>query len=215
MLLGVAIGVERQWQAHNAYIQTYALVALGAAVFVIFGAHSFPDVAGDPRRVAAQVVSGIGFLCGGVILKQGVSIVGLNTAATIWATAAVGALCGAGMFAAAAVATAIVFVGNFVLRPLGAVIGRRAVTRETEQRFLIEVDCRPDAEAAVRGALFDRMRADGFRVVSVDSTQTGSHARISAQVSTHNTRKASVTESLESLASLGGVEHARWAESSA
>jgi uncharacterized membrane protein YhiD involved in acid resistance len=122
-VLGVAIGIERQWRSRMAGLQTMALVSMGAALFLILGAYTFHrDV--DPTRVAAQIVSGIGFLGAGVIMKQGLSVTGLNTAATLWATAAVGALAGAWMWREAIAGAAIIIAGNVFLHPLAARIDR-------------------------------------------------------------------------------------------
>src|SRR3984893_5145391 len=116
-LLGVAIGVERQWRARMAGLQTMALVSMGAALFLILGAYTFHREQ-DPTRVAAQIVTGIGFLGAGVIMKQGSSVTGLNTAATLWATAAVGALAGAWRGREAIAGAAIIIAGNTFLHPL-------------------------------------------------------------------------------------------------
>src|SRR5271170_3362123 len=94
LLMGVAIGLERQIQQHVAGLRTNALVCLGAAVFV-----SLSRLMGDhdsPTRIASYIVSGIGFPGGGVILREGLTVKGLNTAATLWCSAAVGTLAGAG-----------------------------------------------------------------------------------------------------------------------
>jgi putative Mg2+ transporter-C (MgtC) family protein len=93
--LGAAIGLERQWRQRLAGLRTNTLVALGAAIFVTYS-HVAPDGAGD-KRIAAQVVSGIGFLGAGVISKEGLAVRGLNTAATLWCSAAVGLLAGEGL----------------------------------------------------------------------------------------------------------------------
>src|SRR6202044_1494515 len=104
-LLGACIGVERQWRQRMAGLRTNTLVAIGAASFVIFEG-LFPDD-GSPTRVAAQVVSGIGFLGAGIIFREGLHVTGLNTAATLWCSAAVGLLAGSGhpLHAAASPAT--------------------------------------------------------------------------------------------------------------
>jgi len=93
LVLGSAIGIERQWQQKMAGLRTNALVALGASGFVVF---SGLVGEGDPIRIAAQVVTGIGFLGAGVILREGVNVHGLNTAATLWCSAMVGTIAGAG-----------------------------------------------------------------------------------------------------------------------
>jgi len=93
-VLSATIGFERQWRQRLAGLRTNSLVAIGAASFVIF-ASLIPGEA-SPTRVAAQVVSGIGFLGAGLIFREGMSVRGLNTAATLWCSAAIGVLAGAG-----------------------------------------------------------------------------------------------------------------------
>lgn len=127
--LGALIGVERQYRARMAGLRTNALVAVGATLFVLLSAHGFGGItdagSADPTRVAAQIVSGIGFLGAGVILRDGLNIRGLNTAATLWCSAAVGALAGAGLYAVAAMGTAVVVAVNVGLRPVGRAVDRR------------------------------------------------------------------------------------------
>src|SRR5947209_6866679 len=119
--LGAAIGFERQYRARMAGLRTNALVAVGATLFVLLSAYGFnavPDSgSADPTRVAAQIVSGIGFLGAGVIMRDGLNVRGLNTAATLWCSAAVGALAGAGLFTPAIAGTIVVLAANTVLRP--------------------------------------------------------------------------------------------------
>src|SRR5580698_3012369 len=102
LLLGSAIGFERQWHQKMAGLRTNALVALGACGFCVFSAMVGQ---GDPTRVAAQVVTGIGFLGAGVILREGVNVHGLNTAATLWCSAMVGTFAGGGFWVPSLVAT--------------------------------------------------------------------------------------------------------------
>ena len=113
--LGVIIGLERELRNHEAGLRTNALVALGAALFV-----SLPRLLaldGDSTRIAGQVVTGIGFLAGGVIIRDGFSIRGLNTAGTLWCTAAVGTLAGSGFPLAALIGTGVILVLHIALRP--------------------------------------------------------------------------------------------------
>ncbi len=118
-LLGIAIGFERQWRQRATGLHTSSLVAIGAALFALLDS---TIGAGDTTRIVAGIVTGVGFIAGGVILRSGANITGLNSAATIWATAAVGALAGFGFWAeAAAGAVAIIFI-NLVLQPLSDAI---------------------------------------------------------------------------------------------
>ncbi|AXB43031.1 magnesium transporter [Amycolatopsis albispora] len=124
--LGAAIGFERQFRARMAGLRTNTLVAVGSTLFVLLSAHGFDGLGGaDPTRVAAQIVSGIGFLGAGVILRDGGSVRGLNTAATLWCSAAVGALAGAGLYAVAAAGALVVVLVNVALRALGHAVDRR------------------------------------------------------------------------------------------
>src|SRR5580692_6698804 len=115
LVLGSAIGVERQWHQKMAGLRTNALVALGSCGFVVFSAMVGE---GDPTRVAAQVVTGIGFLGAGVILREGINVHGLNTAATLWCSAMVGTFAGAGFWVPSVVAAGFVIGTNLLLRPL-------------------------------------------------------------------------------------------------
>src|SRR5271166_3212921 len=120
LLLGGAIGLERQWRQRMTGLRTNGLVAVGSAMFVMMGGL----IAGGSSQgqVASYVVSGIGFLGGGVILKDGFNIRGLNTAATLWCTAAVGTLAGLGHPGFAAIGTVGVLSANLILRPVAHLI---------------------------------------------------------------------------------------------
>jgi putative Mg2+ transporter-C (MgtC) family protein len=117
LVIGGVIGLERQWRQRMAGTRTNALVGAAAAMFVLAG----EGMTGDPSttgRIAAQIVSGIGFLGAGVIFKEGIAVHGLNTAATIWCSAAIGVLCGMGQFIEALLGGTAVLITNIVLRPL-------------------------------------------------------------------------------------------------
>lgn len=171
---GTLIGFERQWRARTAGVRTNALVSLGSTLFVIMGAYSFDGPGADPTRVAAQIVSGIGFLGAGVIMKQGASISGLNTAATLWASAAVGALAGGGMVWVAAAGTVVVIAANVLLRPVGRMLDRRPGStgreKNTEVEYTFEVRCARENEVAVRAIVFDAVHRPDLTVQSVAAT---------------------------------------------
>lgn len=113
MCLGAVIGAERQWRQRMAGLRTNALVATGAALFILSSMTTDPS---SPGRVAAQIVSGIGFLGAGVIMREGLNIRGLNTAATLWCSAAIGVLCGLGQYWDALIATLVILCANILLR---------------------------------------------------------------------------------------------------
>ncbi len=114
--LAVGIGIERQWLKKRAVLKTNVLVTLGAAMFTMLSIMTPGDA--SPTRIAAQIVSGVGFLGGGVILREGASVKGTNTAATIWCAAAIGALVGSGFLVPAYLSTFAVIGANLLSKPL-------------------------------------------------------------------------------------------------
>ncbi|CUH82185.1 magnesium transport protein MgtC [Tritonibacter multivorans] len=157
VLCGAFIGSERQVRQRLAGIRTNALVALGAACFVIFSA-MYDDL--SPTRVGAQVVSGIGFLGAGIIFRDGFTVHGLNTAATLWCAAAVGVICGAGGHAVAAIATGVVIFVNLGLRPLVKWVKRKTrAGLPMVQEYRILMTCRPSDEQAVRNSILAALSA--------------------------------------------------------
>jgi len=123
-LLGGAIGVERELRDREAGIRTHLLVSLGSALFTLVSAYGFNEflvsgdtvVRADPSRIAAQIVTGIGFLGAGAIIRDGLSVRGLTTAATLWTVAAIGMACGAGYYWPAVAATALTILALWPLR---------------------------------------------------------------------------------------------------
>jgi putative Mg2+ transporter-C (MgtC) family protein len=152
LILGVLIGSERQWHHRTAGLKTNALVAIGAASFVVWA-----PVAGTPdaaARIAAQIVSGIGFLGAGVILREGLTVRGLNTAATLWCSAAVGIIAGTGQLVLAAFVTILILIVNLGLQPVIQLINklpRRDALMECI--YCVTVHCRSATEEAVRAVL--------------------------------------------------------------
>lgn len=138
-ILGALIGFERQYRQRTAGLRTNVLVALGAAIFVdiAISLHG----ADGAVRVIAYVVSGIGFLGAGVIMRQEGNIHGLNTAATLWCSAAVGAAAGADLVLEAILATIFILAANTLLRPIVKVIDRRPLDEEAELLNVIYVIC--------------------------------------------------------------------------
>ncbi|WP_224392790.1 MgtC/SapB family protein [Pseudonocardia sp. ICBG1293] len=172
--LGTLIGFERQYRARMAGLRTNALVAAGAALFVLLSAYGFGGSTADPTRVAAQIVSGIGFLGAGVILRDGLTVRGLNTAATLWCSAAVGSLAGAGLYEIAVAGTVVVVVVNVVLRPLGRVVDRRPDTgREAPARYTFRAVTQDKSEAHVRNLLVQDLSRTDFALQSVESRNAG------------------------------------------
>lgn len=118
LVLGMAIGIEREYHGHPAGVRTMAMVSLGSCLFTAAGMFVMPGHATDPTRIAAQVVTGIGFLGAGAIFRADAGVRGLTTAAAVWVVAAVGMTVGFGLFVLAAGATLIVLIGLTLVRPL-------------------------------------------------------------------------------------------------
>jgi putative Mg2+ transporter-C (MgtC) family protein len=168
MLLGVAIGVERQLHQHAAGLRTNALVCLGAALFV-----SLAHMENDPSstRMASYVVSGIGFIGGGVILREGLNVRGLNTAATIWCSGAVGTLAGMGYLPQAALGTGSILLLNVGLRPLVRRIEARAKSAvDVETTYRVRVVCASEHEGVIRTIFMRHINAQPGMTVQGIST---------------------------------------------
>ena len=149
-ILGSIIGVERQWRKCAAGLRTNVLVAMGAAIFM-----SMAEEIGDtaPERIASYIVSGMSFLGAGVILKDGASIRGLNTAATLWGTAAIGAFCGIGYIVYPFVAALFIVGSHIVLRPLSDKIRQISpinMNEQEEYRYHFTALCNESDENHIR-----------------------------------------------------------------
>ncbi|OYV40832.1 MAG: methyltransferase [Rhodospirillales bacterium 20-64-7] len=167
-VLGTAIGFERQWRQRSAGLRTNVLVALGAAAFADLGLR-LRGVEGS-TQIVAYVVSGIGFLGAGVILKDGTNIRGLNTAATLWCSAAVGTFCGTGLVFEAILLTVGVLAANTMLRPLVNWVNRRPITAEmTEALYQVHVICRPDSVADARDLLDTELSRANYPIREVET----------------------------------------------
>ncbi len=166
--LGTAIGFERQWRQRTAGLRTNVLVALGAAAFSDLGYRLLG--ADGATRIIAYVVSGIGFLGAGVILKDGTNIRGLNTAATLWCSAAVGTFAGSGLPGEAAALTLFVLAGNTVLRPIVNWVDRRPIVSDlTEASYRVHAICEPQAVSAVRDLIDAALDGVGYPVRDVQT----------------------------------------------
>jgi putative Mg2+ transporter-C (MgtC) family protein len=217
--LGAVIGIERQFRARMAGLRTNALVAVGATLFVLLSAHGFGGLASsgdaDPTRVAAQIVSGIGFLGAGVILRDGLNVRGLNTAATLWCSAAVGSLCGAGLYWIAVAGTVVVVAVNVALRPLGRVVDRRPDTGvETPAFYTFLAVTTDDAEAHVRSLLVQALTRTDFALRSVTSTNVdgvgSGRVEVRAELSADQRDDKQMESAVSRLSMEPSVTSVRW-----
>ena len=209
LVLGAAIGFERQWRQRLAGLRTNTLVALGAATFVAFAA-LYPN---DGTRVAAQVVTGIGFLGAGIIFREGLNVRGLNTAATLWCSAAVGLLAGAGAWLQAALAAALVVGVNLLLRPLVQRISRQPLTSaELSGGYVVSVVCQGDTEAHVRALMLQGLTIGGLRLRRLDSVniEGSDRVEVSAAVTADARADGALEQIVGRLSLEPSVTAARW-----
>ena len=199
--LGGAIGLERELRERQAGLRTHLVVCVGSALFTLVSAYAFTSPRVDPTRIAAQIVSGIGFLGAGAIIRQGLSVRGLTTAATLWLVAAIGMASGAGYYDAAIIAT---LGALLTLGPLRIVAFRvTSRFRSQTERLLVEVPAggspAPVIEAVERYG----------RVVSLDVAQEGDRREIAIDVALHNQGSPQV---VAAVAEIDGVLEVRWME---
>jgi putative Mg2+ transporter-C (MgtC) family protein len=201
-VLGAAVGLERELRDREAGLRTHLLVALGSALFTIAGAYGFHTLRTDPTRVAAQIVTGIGFLGAGAIIRQGFIVRGLTTAATLWVVAAIGLAVGAGYYSGAVIATAVVL---FSLYPLRIVAYRVVVRfRPEDARLLVEIPA-----GASTGTVLDEVERAGMRIESVDVSREGDRRRLALDVRVPP--HVNAARVVASIADLESVAEVRWA----
>ncbi len=208
-LFGTLIGAERQYRQRSAGLRTNVLVALGAAAFVDLGMRTAGPAS---TQVMAYVVSGIGFLGAGAIMKEGVNVRGLNTAATLWCSAAVGAAAGSGLLVEAAMLTAFVIAGNTLLRPLVNRIDRIPIDELTsEATYTVRLTAAPDAAAEAREALIEALEGANYPVSEVETVDHDDDLAdvVATLVSTSVVAKE-LDDVVARLEKHHGVDHATW-----
>jgi len=183
LLCGGLVGAERQWRQRTAGLRTYTLVALGSCLFITIGC-VIPDSSGT--RIASYVVSGVGFLGAGVIMRSGTNVRGINTAATIWCSSALGTLAGFGLFQFAFLGAACVLGVNTLLRPLVALINRQPVDpNEQEVRYSLQITCHGREEGRLRTLLVQLVSLSPLALHELETVvgRDGNHVVLSAVVS--------------------------------
>ncbi len=188
MLLGMCIGIERQWRQRYTGLTTHALVALGAAAFTSL-AFLIEDSAGV--RMGAQVVTGIGFLGAGLIMRDGLSVRGISGAATIWATGAVGTLAGYGYTLEALETTLFIIAINVILPRLSWIIDRLAPDNDaTERYYMIELKCSVSNEAEVRSKLVEALDVHEINLHSLESHALADTSKVEVEALVYSAREA-------------------------
>jgi putative Mg2+ transporter-C (MgtC) family protein len=209
---GAVIGSERQVRQRMAGLRTNALVALGAASFVIFSA-LYPNEV-SPTRVAAQIVSGIGFLGAGIIFRDGFNVHGLNTAATLWCSAAVGMMAGSGALEFAALLTGLVVFVNLGLRPLVRWIKRKTRAGLPVSRAVrVSLTCRSAQEAEARSLILRTLTLGGLHLSEVElrAGEAPDTLTLGATVTVEGVSDTVVEQAVARLAAEPGLLQVRWA----
>jgi len=205
--LGGAIGIERELRDRYAGLRTHLLVSLGSALFTLVSAYAWTGfkfgngVSYDPTRIAAQVVTGIGFLGAGAIMRQGISVHGLTTAATLWMSAAVGMTAATGFYAVAALATAVTLI---VLWPL-RIFERRYIDRIRSSSAHIIVDLKLGSDAA---PVLRYLESERAALVGVQVSDEARRRKLVADVELE--RDVRMVEIINGLLALEGVTGAQW-----
>ena len=208
-VLGGLIGIERELREREAGLRTHLLVALGSCLFTIVSAYGFHAflasgeavVRADPTRIAAQIVTGIGFLGAGAIIRQGLSVRGLTTAATLWVVAAVGLAAGAGYYSAAVITTAVVLVALWPLRIVAYRIIRRF--RPDDGRLYVQLPA-----GAPPGALIDEVERAGARITAIEVSQEGDRRRLELDLALP--RDLAAPRLVARIADVPNVADVRW-----
>ena len=207
--LGGAIGAEREIREREAGLRTHMLVAVGAALFTIVSAYAWADfsfstregITFDPTRIAAQIVTGIGFLGAGAIIRQGLSVRGLTTAASLWVVAAIGMASGAGYYSAALITTVVVLISLWPLR----IVAFRMFERIRPGELRLEVELQAGESPSV---LLDALEAKDVAVRSFELEDARDRRRVVLEVRITDGRFETVTAELMRLEPVLGV---RWA----
>ena len=204
--LGGAIGLERELRDHEAGFRTHLIVSLGACVFTLVSAYAWTDwtfstasgVVFDPTRIAAQIVTGIGFLGAGAIIVRGISVRGLTTAATLWVVAAIGMAAGTGYYTVAVGAAALVLVS---LGPL-KLVSTRLVSRVRPEEAELGIRLAPEGEAT---RVLERIEELGAEVSYVEFGDDRT-----VDVVLRASRRSESARVAEQVNELEDVEHVQW-----
>jgi putative Mg2+ transporter-C (MgtC) family protein len=203
--LGGAIGIERELRERQAGLRTHLVVSVGSALFTLVSAYGFASFGGrvDPTRIAAQIVSGIGFLGAGAIIRQGLSVRGLTTAASLWLVAAIGMAAGAGYWEGALIAT---LGALLTLGPLRVVSFRfLSRYRPVHDRLLVEIPA-----GGSPAPIIEAIESEGGRVSSLDVTQEGDRRSVAADVELPAGTTAVAV--VAAVADIDGVLEVQWTD---
>ena len=205
------LGLERELREREAGLRTHLLVSVGSALFTLVSAYGFHAflasgqsvVRADPSRIAAQIVTGIGFLGAGAIIRQGLSVRGLTTAATLWVVAAIGLAAGAGYYSAAVITTAVALVSLWPLRILAFRVMRRF--RGDSGRLLVQLP-----SGASPGSVIDEVERRGARIEAIEISQEADRRNV--ELALELPRERLTHDVVAGVADVEGVLEVRWAD---
>lgn len=210
IFFGICIGVERQLKGHTAGIQTNALVCTGSCVFTLM---SFMVDTPEPTRIAAGIVSGIGFLCSGIIFKDGSNVKGINTATTIWCTASIGVIAATGYIIFGAFATILVILVNLLFKPIDRRMKPiKSLQMEMEEYYSLKIICEEAKEISIRRVILDLVKECGLTIMNLESGDLiGSKVEIRATLLSPERTTADTPEKIVSrICVMEGVYSAGW-----
>ncbi len=180
LMMGALIGLERQWRQRSAGLRTNALVALGASLFVSLSGLATGAI--DQTRIAAQVVTGIGFLGAGLMMREGLSVRGLNTAATLWCAGAVGTLAGLGFLVESIIGTGLIIATHLILRPISKRLNiQSARTGAEDSLYVLNIVCRGNDEQHIRARLVQEVVGESVHLQSIESEDIAGTDKVSVK----------------------------------
>lgn len=207
-ILGSLIGVERQYRRKIAGIRTIVLVSLGAFLFVSISSLS---PAGDITRIAAQVVSGIGFLGAGVILRDGTNIKGINTAATLWCSAAIGSLTALGLLFEATVGVAYILLANLFLRFISRKLLKNTIHAKTIN-YILTVSCIEEKENSVKNILIQKLKSHQIIIKSFFTIKKDKLVQLEVKIEVESIFEDEISRIINKLCLESGVTSVKYSE---
>jgi putative Mg2+ transporter-C (MgtC) family protein len=213
LLMGATVGMERQWRQRMAGTRTNALVAAGASAFVMC-AYMVRDASRGEAMIVPYVVSGVGFLGAGVIFKDSGSVRGLNTAATLWCSAAIGAISGLGNLLDALVLTGAVLATNVILRPLTyRLYHPHSAGEEQEVVYGFELICPPEDEAQMRTLMLHGLSSTTLALASLRSEdiEGTNKMKVTARIRGVGRQDQALEQLISRLSLERGVSSVSWA----
>ncbi len=209
VLLGFLIGLERQLTGHTAGIRINVLICMGTNFFMLL-----PMLYGSKEvfRVASAIVSGVGFLCSGVIFKNENNVRGINTAATLWCTAAIGVLTSTGQHIVAIFATLTLILSNLLFRFVSPKINPAIQNEESEKQYRISVTCMEESELEIRSMLIHINPSKTLYLVNLESSDVvGQKVEICAEyISSGHTKNNILEQMVSEILSIPSVLSAGW-----